>query len=206
MRLGIIFCVLLGLGGCGPLSSPMLPRLRPEEQRQVDQAWENILTPVQRVDRQTLLDTNVLFWLYMMGVDRMHMTSEKYFSGGMVVMEIDCDRASPDSDQFTITVLDHQGHTLRRERYSRSEVDESSRTMGKIPYVTAADLNTIQVQIVAGGATTRPATGPVTRPAMQPETPEEQKARQDAERRLKAAIAATEPARLKPAPGVTGSP
>jgi hypothetical protein len=37
-----------------------------------------------------------------MTVDRMRMTSEKYFSGGKAVMEIDRDRANPDADQYTI--------------------------------------------------------------------------------------------------------
>jgi len=37
---------------------------------------------------------------------------------------IDCDRACPPSDQFTFTLLDERGKTLRRERYNRPEIEE----------------------------------------------------------------------------------
>jgi hypothetical protein len=42
-----------------------------------------------------------------------------------VVMEVDCDRANPEADQFTIAMMDGVGRTLRRERYSREEVEAS---------------------------------------------------------------------------------
>jgi hypothetical protein len=181
MQAVTILCVVLGVGGCGPMVSPMLPRLKPDEQRQVDQAWDNLLTPIQRVDRQTLLDTNVAFWMYTLGVDRMHLISQKYFSGGTVIMEIDCNRATPDSDQYTITVLDHQGRTLRRERYSRSDVEESSAAL-------ASD-------IFQASSTTRPTTQAATAPS---ETPQHREQRQDVERRRDVVVAATQPARFEP--------
>jgi len=184
MRCALFILLTVSVTGCGPLVSPMLPRLKPDEQHQVDQAWDNLLTPVQRVDRQTLLDTSVAFWMYTLGVDRMHMTSEKYFSGGTVVMEIDCDRAVPDSDQYTITVLDHQGRTLRRERYSRSDVEETSTTLLS---------GVVQTQ-----ATTQPSTQSATAPT---ESPEHRQRREEIERRRAAVVAATQPARLKPAEG-----
>jgi len=184
MRFALLILLTASITGCGPLVSPMLPRLKPDEQHQVDQAWDNLLTPVQRVDRQTLLDTSVAFWMYTLGVDRMHMTSEKYFSGGTVVMEIDCDRAVPDSDQYTITVLDRQGRTLRRERYSRSDVEESSTEMLS--------------GIVQMESTTQPTTQSATAPS---ESPEHRQRREEAERRRAAVIAATQPARLKPVTG-----
>jgi len=111
MRFVILMISLSLFAGCGPMLSPMAPRLDVETQQKVDQIWNNLLTPVDRVDRQTLLDTNVSYWMYTLGVDRLHMTSEKYFSGGAAIMVIDCDRANPDSDQYTITIVDHQGKT-----------------------------------------------------------------------------------------------
>ncbi len=114
IRLGFAILMLPFLADCGPMFSPMSPRLTPKDQRTVDQLWNNMLTPVQRVDRQTLLDANVAFWMYTFGIDRLRMTSEKYFNGGTAMMEIDCDRANPDADEFTITILDKAGRTLRR--------------------------------------------------------------------------------------------
>jgi len=185
MRFVILMISLSLFAGCGPMLSPMAPRLDVETQQKVDQIWNNLLTPVDRVDRQTLLDTNVSYWMYTLGVDRLHMTSEKYFSGGAAIMVIDCDRANPDSDQYTITIVDHQGKTVRRERYSRADVEESSKMM------TGID-NSIR-------STTQPTTQPSTQPATtQAESEEIRKLRVEIERRHTAVEAATQPARLTP--------
>jgi hypothetical protein len=213
MRWIIAIVLLTGLTGCGPLFVPMLPKLDPEDQRKVDAMWDNVLTPVQRVNRETLLDANVAYWMYAIGVDRMHMTSEKHFSGGTAVMEIDCNRANPDTDQFTITVQDERGRTVRRERYSRAEVEESARMLRGISNVGPTELRamkpqwhaTIQVTQPTTGPATQPGTGPSTEPATQPEqnsvarieeTPQERQFRLESERRRTAAEAATQPARL----------
>ena len=50
MRLLIaVVAAVLGLVGCGPMMGPLTVPLKPEEQAQVDSAWENMLTPVDRV-------------------------------------------------------------------------------------------------------------------------------------------------------------
>lgn len=98
--------VVLWLTGCGPLFTPMTARLTPEDQRRIDVTWDNMLTPVGRPDRQTLLDTLIVFWLYQVGVDHFHLISEKYLTHGKVVMEVNCDRASPELDEFVVAVLD----------------------------------------------------------------------------------------------------
>ncbi len=181
MRFALLTVLIASMTGCGPLVSPMAPRLEPEMQRQVDQAWDNLLTPVRRVDRQTLLDANIAFWMYTMGVDRLHMVSQKCFSGGTAIMEIDCDRANADSDQYTITVLDRQGRTVRRERYSRSDVEESSKML-------------VTGDVVHAEPTTQPTTQSATAPS---ETPEHRRLREEIEHRRAAVIAATQPARLR---------
>ncbi len=212
MRCVFVFVVLIGLTGCGPLVLPMLPTLNAEDQGRIDQMWDNMLTPVQRVDRQTLLDANIVFGMYTMGVDRMHMTSEKYFHGGTVVMDIDCDRANPAVDQFTITVRDGRGRTLRRERYTRAEVEESAQVMWRIPIKVTGESGPLTVGQGKGEtgaaqtpASTRAATEPTTQTAAVPatesatqpvETAEERKARLEFERRAAAVIAATQPARV----------
>jgi hypothetical protein len=196
MRFGLVIVLLMGLTGCGPMFAPMVPRLKPEEQHTVDQMWDNMLTPVQRADRETLLDANVAFWMYTYGVDRLHMTSEKYFSGGTAIMEIDCDRANPDADQFMITVLDERGRTLRRERYTRAEVEESSRMLHGMPNLGSVNIQA-QVTVEVGTPTTQPSTQPTTQPiTTQPETPEQRAFLLESERRQAAAAAATQPARL----------
>jgi hypothetical protein len=196
MRLSFAFVLLPALTGCGPMFAPMTPRLAPEDQHTFDQMWDNMLTPVQRVDRQTLLDANVAFWMYTLGVDRLHMTSEKYFKGGAAVMEIDCDRANPDLDQFTITVLDERGRTIRRERYTRADVEECSRMLHGMPNLEPVNLRS-HVAVEVGEPTTEPSTPPAT-PLItnHAETPEEKAFRLESQRRQAAAAAATQPARL----------
>jgi hypothetical protein len=201
MRFVLFTLLCAGLSGCGPMLSPMVPRLRAEDQQRVDQMWDNMLTPPARVDRQTLLDVNVTYLLYTLGVDRLHMTSEKYFSGGVVLMQIDCDRANPDSDEFTITVLDQRGRTIRRERYSRADVDESSKMAGAFPFNEAMeDRKTVEGPIlikIESPATTQSATQPSA--ATGALTSEQQHLRDEMLRRRLAVIAATQPARVAPA-------
>jgi len=200
MRIGLTIILFAGIGGCGPLFTPMAPQLSPDDQHKVDQMWDDMLTPVQRVNRQTLLDTNVAYWMFTFGVDRLHVTSEKYFSGGTAVMEIDCDRANPDVDQFTITMLDERGRTIRRERYTRAEVEESSRVLRGMANLGPSGI-TIQGQaaVEVGPPTIEPSTQPATQPiTAQPETPEERAFLLECQRRQAAAAAATQPARLSP--------
>lgn len=204
MRTTLPFILLVLLTGCGPLFVPMLPRLKPEDQQAVDQMWDNLLTPVQRVDRETLLDANIAYWMYAIGVDRMQMRSEKYFSGGTAIMEMDCDRANPDVDQFSITVVDTRGRTVRRERYTRAEVEGSAKALRGLPNLGPSELGSLkiegQITIEIGEPTTQPSTQPSTRPTTRPvttrvETPEERQLRLENERRLAAVVAATQPAR-----------
>jgi hypothetical protein len=191
MRLNFVIALMVGLSGCGPLFAPMQPRLSAEDQRKVDQMWDNMLTPVGHVDREALLDANVAYWMFTIGVDRMHLTSEKYFTGGTAVMEMDCDRANPDADEFTITVLDLRGRTVRRERYTRAEVEESSRVLRGIPDIQQLNGAKGSVTIEIGGPTTRPVVQSATAPV---ETPEMRQLRLESERRRAAAAAATQPA------------
>jgi hypothetical protein len=193
----------LSASGCGPMFLPMLTRLAPDDQKKFDEMWSNMLTPVNRVDHQTLLDTVIVYFMFQLGVDRLHMVTEKNLANGKVVMDIDCDRVSPESDQFTITVLDDHGHTLRRERYSRKDVEESAQALTNIPRT---------LSLMQQAANTSPATEPTTAPASRPssttqttlpatqeaETSEQRKRRLDYQHRIEAVQAATQPAVLKP--------
>ena len=186
-----VCAALLGfmLCGRGPLLLPMSMPLDEESQRMIDGAWNNMLTPVNRVDHQTLLDTIVTYWLFQLGVDRLHMVSEKYLSSGKVVMEIDCDRADPSADQFTVTVVDDRGKTLRRERYSRDDVNQSAAALAE--YNRSAQRSGVTI-------ITQPATQPAAEPGGREESAEQRQHRIEYERRLKAVVAATQPATLRP--------
>jgi hypothetical protein len=121
-----IACVLMAtsLAGCGPMLMPMTVQLDPQEQQRVDRMWDNMLTPPDRLDRELLLDVMMTNHLFQLGVDRLHLTAEKRFHGGLAVMEIDCDRAGPpEMDHFAITVVDRGGRMLRHEYYTRPEVE-----------------------------------------------------------------------------------
>jgi hypothetical protein len=187
LKISIQLCIALATAtaGCGPMFLPMSTRLDAEGQHQVDTVWENMLTPVNRVGHDTLLDTLMVYWLYQTGVDRLHLVSEKYLSHGKVVMEADCDRASPDTDQFTLTVLDTRGRTLRRERYARCEIEQRAKALWRF------DPNSIAqtMQQFAEHSTTRPTTQPIASTTSEP-------ANLERDRRLKAIEAATRPAKI----------
>jgi hypothetical protein len=208
LLVAMLLCLSVVLiSGCGPMMLPMTVRLREEDQKTFDGMWDNILTPVNRVDHQTLLDTVVVYMMFHLGVDRLHLVSEKYLTHGKVVMEIDCDRTSPLSDQFTITVVDDRGRTLRKERYSREDVEESSKALTSWPttlpvWVEGHVAISIQSSTQPASepttqvATARPATSqPATTEAV--ETPEERARRLECERRVNAVQAATQPATVR---------
>jgi hypothetical protein len=123
----VVLSSSLLLTGCGPLERPMPIRLPDETQKQVDEAWHNALTPINRLDHQQWLDAFVLTYAFQGGVDRLSFRSEKEFSGGLVVMEIHFDVKTPDQDRFEVSVLDHTGKRLRHESYTRAEVEETAR-------------------------------------------------------------------------------
>ncbi len=101
----------------------MVSRVAPDEQKAIDEAWDNLFTPPRRTDRLLLLDAVVLHQLHQSGVDRLEMISEKRVRDGRVVMRVHFDREHPERDEFTITLSDHRGRPQRRERDPRNDVD-----------------------------------------------------------------------------------
>jgi hypothetical protein len=97
-------------------------RLDPQRQQQVDSAWNAMLTPLNRLDRQTLLDCVVFMQLYQSGVGRFTARSEKQTSAGKVEMTIEFDRQKPEADQFAIRVVGPWGGTHRYEKWSAKEL------------------------------------------------------------------------------------
>lgn len=133
---GSACALLLAFAGCGPLQTPMPPRLDTEAQKDVDASWDKAFAPIGRFDHQGLLDVMVGVQAYQMGVDSLEFRSEKSIAGGKVVMEIHFDRAKPESDRFDVTLLDGTGKLLRSERFSRKEVEETYRELFTNPRVT----------------------------------------------------------------------
>ncbi|HUR53881.1 MAG TPA: hypothetical protein VMZ71_07105 [Gemmataceae bacterium] len=115
----------LALVGCGPLVAPMPARVGEEGQKKIDATWDRALTPPTRLARGEMLDALVGTRGYELGVDSFAMRSEKRFAGGKVVMEIAFDRTKPDDDRFEVSVIDTTGKLIRKERYTRDEVEES---------------------------------------------------------------------------------
>lgn len=142
MLRGLSVCVAaasLAVTGCGVLSFPMVVRLNAEEQKKVDDAWINMLTPAGRLDRQTLRDALVARQLHEAGVDELRLVSKKRVSGGLVVMEVEFDREHPGFDGFTLTYMNPAGLELRRERFTFEEVRDSVRLGAVTPESFAAD-------------------------------------------------------------------
>ena len=108
----------------------MVLRLEEKHQALVDQAWSNMLTPVERLDRMLLLDTIIAHRFHEVGVDRLHLLSEKDLPGGTVHMEVFFNRQKPEADLFVVTYRDHAGRMLRSEKYDREDVEGRSEFLG----------------------------------------------------------------------------
>src|SRR5262249_2083604 len=107
---------LILLSGCGGiLTVPMVQRLDPEAQQQVDGIWSNLLTPPNRLDRTLLLDALMANQLHESGVDELRMVSKKRVGDGLAVMEVDFERERPEADGFTFTYVSSPGLEIRRE-------------------------------------------------------------------------------------------
>jgi hypothetical protein len=167
--------VLLTAVGCrAPLMVPAFHRLKPDEQAQVDQMWNNMLARPDRLDRELLLDVMLAFSLHEEGVDRATYHAEKDFAGGVVLMDVSYDRQKPLEDWFLVEIRDRQKNVLRKEHYCGEEV-----------WSHYNDL--------LGGvlSTTRPTAGPAAPPATQPTEIELREQR--LEIRYKQIMAATQP-------------
>lgn len=111
--------------GCGPLHSPMPVRFADEQQKAIDDAWDRAFQPVDHLDGQALLDALISSGGYEMGVDRLRFRSEKNCAAGLVVMEIQFDRAQPALDRFAVTVQDGDGRVIRQQVYMRDQVERT---------------------------------------------------------------------------------
>ncbi len=109
--------------GCSVIK-PMPMRLKSEPQVKVDEAWENMLDPPERLDRMLLLDTVLAMQLFHIGADRVYFIGEKKVGANLVTMEVFFNRVEPDSDRFAISIINGQGQRIRHEAYSRAEVDD----------------------------------------------------------------------------------
>jgi hypothetical protein len=129
-------------------SGPMPPRLEADEQKKIDEAWDNALTPVDKLDRQATLDTLIVSQAFQAGVDRLDFRSEKKFSGGLVVMEIHFDRTKPNDDRFEVTIRDLADKELRHLVYNRAEVETAYRDLNDPRYTQPQGQNVPQNQPV----------------------------------------------------------
>ena len=121
IALPLIFVVL---AGCGPMARPMVVRIEEKDQVQINEAWENMLSPPGQLDRILLLDTVMAYQLYQVGTDRVYFGSDKHLRDGVVTMEVFFDRRSPESDRFTIRYVNSNGQQQRYETYTRQQVDD----------------------------------------------------------------------------------
>lgn len=133
---------LILIAGCGPLQMPLPERLDPETQTKIDEGWSKAFAPVNRFDHQGLLDVMVGARAYQLGVDSLAMKSEKRFAGGRAVMEVQYERTKPEQDRFEVTIYDDRGKMLRSERFDRSEIEATYRTLHETIPENAPDTKT----------------------------------------------------------------
>jgi hypothetical protein len=187
----VLLCVLLG--GCGHMFFPAVQRLSPEDQAKVDQIWNNVLTPPERVDRELLLDVVEAFELHTAGIDRLKLECEKDFTGGTVHMIVNFNRRRPpEDDRFIVMIRDHQGHLLRKETYSSEEVlSHGKQIFGVVVTGTFQE----ESKEAATQPSSQPATqqSPTTAPASRPLTEAEKADQAWREARWRQIRAATRP-------------
>jgi hypothetical protein len=120
------FCALhLALAGCGPMRTPMAVRLDGEGQKKFDESWDKAFAELDKIDHQELLDIFIGTGAYQIGVDKLDFRSEKKTAGGLVVMEVHFNRATPAEDRFEVSAFDPAGNRIRHERYGREEVERT---------------------------------------------------------------------------------
>jgi hypothetical protein len=127
--LPVLACALFVAVGCGPMQVPIPLRLDPETQKVIDDGWNRAFTPPDKLGHRDLLDVMVGTQAYQLGVDTFMFRAEKRFTGGKVVMEVAFDRAKPSDDRFEVSVHDTTGKLLRKERYTRDEINETYRAL-----------------------------------------------------------------------------
>jgi hypothetical protein len=135
-----------GLSGCGPMQLPMPVRLDADGQKAIDESWDKVLSPVDRLDHESLLDLFLCTQAYQTGVDKLVFRSEKKVAVGLVVMEIVYDRLKPDEDRFEMKVYDPKQHLLRHEVYGRKQVEDAYRAL-------FVEYEQLRQAVDAGGAT-----------------------------------------------------
>ena len=187
------------VGGCGHMFFPAAQRLSPEDQAKVDQMWNNMLAPPERVDRELLLDVVEAFELHTAGIDRLKLECEKDFTGGTVHMIVDFNRPRPpEDDRFIIMIRDPKGHLLRKETYSSEEVLSHGRQIVG-PIITESPEVSGTVSITIGQPSTQPTSQPCTKqspttaPAERPPTEAEKADQAWREARWRQIRAATRP-------------
>jgi hypothetical protein len=100
-------------------------RLDDEGQKKIDESWNKAFAELDKIDHQQLLDIFVGTGAYQLGVDKLHLRSEKRTAGGLVVMEIHFDRAAADQDRFEVSAFDPAGKLIRSEKFNRKEVEQT---------------------------------------------------------------------------------
>jgi hypothetical protein len=129
----------LAVVGCGPLTSPMPPRLDDNAQKDADASWNSAFTPADRLDHQALLDAFLISQAYQIGVDRLTMRSEKKLDSGMLTMEINFDRANPALDRFEVTLINPAGQQIRHELFTRADVEKTQAELFPPPLAPGAN-------------------------------------------------------------------
>lgn len=116
--------VIALFAGCGPTTHPMVIRPTPEQQEHINEVWNNMLTPHDRLDRTLLLDVLITNQMHQLGVDELELTSYKQTENGWITMRIRYDREYPDEDEFEFVYEDNAGIELCHHVYSREEIEE----------------------------------------------------------------------------------
>lgn len=116
--------ISVALTACGPMTRVLPTPLDGASQREVDAAWTHLLSPVDRANRDELLNVIAMTGAYQLGVERLEFRSQKQYANGTVIMEVRHDRLAPQDDRVTVIVLDKAGVEQRREQYTRTEVEQ----------------------------------------------------------------------------------
>lgn len=126
-RLLLVLLAGWPVAGCGPMVAPLPMRLDNDAQAAIDLSWEKALTPVGALDHQALLDVLIHSNAYQFGVDRLLFRSEKRYSGGTVVMEVEFHRQASAMDRFEVSMHQEYGQLRQKNAQQTLTVEEQAR-------------------------------------------------------------------------------
>ena len=131
--LGVNVVACLAAIGCEGLdASPMAYRADESAQRVRDEYWRNLIASQGMLDRDKFLHALMEHQPFQFGIDTLRLSSRKVSDGQAIEMEITYERSKPSWDAFSVIIRAENGEVIRREVYSREDVEQQKMDFGLV--------------------------------------------------------------------------